>query len=353
MKKILLFSKYGEWEENSYYRYFHYIPNLKKNNFELKPLPFFSQKANMSITLEGRVSLVQYILAYIKRLYNLLKRETFHGAIVDLELFPYIPFGIENLFFSVELPVILDIYNGDFHKYSNNSHFLHRHILSDKIPLWIARSEAVLVSNFELEEFVKTWNANSFTIPFAFQKDYLPIQKESFESHEILIGWSGSFYTSNYLKLIFEPLRELKRFFPLKLFLLGGNSDLNYPIKTEIIDYKKEIELSLLSKVDIAIHPLQSTLREKDNPCLDVLKYMYLGLPVVSTWNNTVKLYIENSENGFLAKTTDDWYLYLRMLIEDETLRKEMGSKAKAKAEAFFSPQQGFERLLEIFRKVF
>lgn len=353
MKKILLFSKYGAWEENSYYRYFQYIPNLKKNNFELKPLPFFSQKANMSITLRGRVSLIQYIFAYMKRFYNLLKRETFHGAIVDLELFPYIPFGIENLFFSVELPVILDIYNGGFHKYSYELNFFLKKFLSNKIPLWIARSQAILTSNLEIEQFSKTWNENSFTIPFAFKKDYLPIQKESFESHEIIIGWSGSFFTSKYLKFLFEPLRELKRFFPLKLFLLGGNSDLNYPIKTEIIDYKKEIELSLLSKVDIAIHPLPSTLREKDDPSLDVLKYMYLGLPVISTWNNTVKLYIENSENGFLARTTDDWYLYLRMLIEDETLRKEMGSKAKAKIDTFFSPQQSLERLLEIFKKVF
>ncbi len=353
MKKILLFLKYGDWEENSYYRYFQYFNILNQSGFEVKAYPFFSRKIEKTYFHYGKINFLQKIYSYIKRMYVLITEKNFHGVWLDLELFPYIPFELENLFFSIDMPILLDIQNSFYYKYSHGVNYIQKKFLSQKIPLWIARSQVITVSNYEIEGFAKPWNQNIHLLPFGFKESFLPIQKKTQATHEFAIGWTGSRYSSRFLISIFDCLRELKRFFPIKLYLVGGEKSLAYPVKTEIFDWNKEIELSLLSKADILINPLPMTLREKGNPSLKLLKYMTLGLPIITSPSGGAKMYIEHSVNGFIAYSQDDWYLYLRQLLEDEVLRQEFGKQAKLTLETSFNFQNSVDSLVEIFKNVF
>lgn len=353
MKKILLFSKYGNWEENSYYRFFQYFQSLKQNGFFIYAYPLFSKESEKSYLRNGKPNFLQKLYSYIRRAYVLFTEDSFDGIWLDSELFPYIPFGLENLFFSVDTPIVFDLQNSFYSKYSHGRGYIQKKFLSQKIPLWIARSQAVIVANHEIENFAKIWNPKVFMIPFLLKESFIPVQKESHNTHEIAIGWTGSPYTSKFLISIFDCLRELKRVFPIKLYLIGGNKNLNYPVKTEILSWNKKTEISLLSKANIAINPFPKTLGDRDDSPVRLLKYMLSELPIITSPFEGIEIYIDHAINGFIAHTQDDWYLYLRQLLEDENLRKELGSQAKGKLEASLKIETALKTLLEVFEDVF
>jgi len=56
-----------------------------------------------------------------------------------------------------------------------------------------------------------------------------------------------------------------------------------------------------------------------------------LGVPTVAVANQTFSQAIADGENGFLAKSEEEWIKKISLLIENETLRREMGEKARAK----------------------
>src|SRR4029434_7091268 len=60
--------------------------------------------------------------------------------------------------------------------------------------------------------------------------------------------------------------------------------------------------------------------------------------PTVASPTGPYRRAIEHGRTGFLAASADDWYGYLRMLIEDPALRDRVGRAAYHEALARFGP---------------
>ena len=150
-------------------------------------------------------------------------------------------------------------------------------------------------------------------------------------------------------KVILKLLHEYKN---LEFHIVG-----HLELADEFEKYKKQIKrkkymnyLSLLkysSKMDINIAPL-----EMNNPYnegkseIKIFEAALVKLPSVVSSTSTYSKCITNEVNGFVAQNADDWYKYLKMLIDSKQLRMSVGQKAYEDfAENFYLKNNAAETL--------
>ena len=94
-----------------------------------------------------------------------------------------------------------------------------------------------------------------------------------------------------------------------------------------------------MARFDVNLAPL-----ETGNPFCEAkseLKFFeaaLVGVPTVASPTGPYRRVIAHGKTGFLAASADDWYGYLRMLIEDPALRDRVGRAAYHEALARFGP---------------
>ncbi|RLE46389.1 MAG: hypothetical protein DRJ31_10075 [Candidatus Methanomethylicota archaeon] len=79
---------------------------------------------------------------------------------------------------------------------------------------------------------------------------------------------------------------------------------------------------------------------------------MAMGIPVVASPVGEQKYVVKHGVSGFLARNEDEWYNYLRMLIEDENLRRRVGREGRKTAERELSLEVNGEKLYKIIKTV-
>lgn len=133
-------------------------------------------------------------------------------------------------------------------------------------------------------------------------------------------------------------INVLQKYPQARLFLVGPletESKLNvFKDRIEQLPYvQRDKHFANIASVDISVAPL-----EIGNPFCESkseLKFFEAGIVSVPTIASAAAPYreaIEDGIDGFVASTTEEWTEKLSRLIEDESLRKEMGEKARAKA---------------------
>jgi glycosyltransferase involved in cell wall biosynthesis len=108
-----------------------------------------------------------------------------------------------------------------------------------------------------------------------------------------------------------------------------------------------------LSHIDIGLLPLvQDTKFNKSKSPTKLFEYMAMAKPTVSSNIGEAAEIIQDGENGFLAKDKEEFIKKMQILIEDSTLRQEMGDKACKTIENNYSLKVLGKRLYEILRTI-
>lgn len=124
-----------------------------------------------------------------------------------------------------------------------------------------------------------------------------------------------------------------------------GHEDIYEWIKGRFREY--------IDEADIMITPLTE---DKYNRCKSSIKFIETasaGKPGV--WQD-IRQYsevVKNGENGFLARTQDDWYKAIKTLIEDKKLRKTMGENAFKTVKKDWQIQDHINDYASFFREVY
>lgn len=235
--------------------------------------------------------------------------------------------------------------------------------------------------SFCLEELVK--NADFVTVNGHYLMNYVkalnektaivhdPVDTELFNpklriSHEkITIGWEGA-PRSHYENLAFliDPLKRLAKEYDIRFKIVSYLGDLRVKKMFSKLEKLMEIDYGLehwvtmdefaesLSDFDILAAPLQRTPWYEGKSALRVGIGMAMGMPVVASPVGEQKYIIKDSLNGFLAQNEDDWYKYLKALIEDGELRETMGKNGRETAEKKLSLRVCSKKLFDIIASV-
>jgi len=86
-----------------------------------------------------------------------------------------------------------------------------------------------------------------------------------------------------------------------------------------------------LHSFDIGLMPLADDVWTRGKCGFKLLQCMAMGLPVVCTPVGMNTEIISDGEEGFWARSSDEWIEKLGLLIKDRNLQKSIGSKARKK----------------------
>ena len=163
-------------------------------------------------------------------------------------------------------------------------------------------------------------------------------EKTSDSVVKLFYGSGTKAHNSDFNELIIPALEKLMGSYNVTLTIAGY---LELPSKF-LSQFKEKIKLipfssnykdylSLLSMSDINVATLHEDVL---NNCKSELKWMEAALfkiPSIVSSTENYRDVINHTENGFLAKNTQDWTNYLEILIKDSDLRKKIGNNAHAK----------------------
>jgi glycosyltransferase involved in cell wall biosynthesis len=107
-----------------------------------------------------------------------------------------------------------------------------------------------------------------------------------------------------------------------------------------------------LSSFSIGIMPLTDTLWTRGKCGYKILQYMAAGIPVVASAVGANNDIITHGENGFLAKTTNDWIEHISALVQNPELRQSFGRRGRELVERKYSLDQFAAGYIDLIREV-
>ncbi|PKM51926.1 MAG: hypothetical protein CVV02_04765 [Firmicutes bacterium HGW-Firmicutes-7] len=190
-------------------------------------------------------------------------------------------------------------------------------------------------------------------------------------NNPLIISWQqgcADAYVKEFL-MIKEPLNALHEKYGIELHLFGWHMGKDYPDKRqvvlEVLPFSKCIEyqsikeylihiVPQIAKSDIFIMPYN--MRDKDRigkSGFGLKRVMSLGIPVVATDSIHHRSMIENGVHGFLATTEEEWFDYIKALIEDVKLRERFSLNARNLIEEKYNEAAVLKGFISVVNKHF
>lgn len=350
--KILLLSRYENLGPSSRYRFYQYLPYLRKEGIEIIVAPLFNNNYIKDLYAGRNKNLLKILKAYAKRIINLHYANNFDLIWIEKETLPWLPAWIEFNLGLKRTSYIVDYDDAIFHKYDQNHFKLIRWVLGQKIDRIMQYATFILVGNEYLLERAKKAGAKKIKVlPTVIDLKKYPITL--FNNNDIFtIGWIGSPITSHYLKLIIPALEEVCKNNTARLVLIGakrGDLPTNMPVK--YVSWSEETEIKEIQKFDVGIMPLPDNAWERGKCGIKLIQYMACGKPIIGSPVGVNCEIIKHGINGFLAKNISDWKKYLLVLKKSKILRKKMGKCGRKIVEKKYCLQVTAPKLYKILLK--
>ena len=179
---------------------------------------------------------------------------------------------------------------------------------------------------------------------------YKPIIKQNKKT--ISIGWTGTFSTKKYLKVIEPVIKKLSKIRNINFIVI---SDFDYALEdVNVINIKwnKINEIKDLQKIDIGVYPLFKDEWVLGKSGLKALQYMALSIPTISTNYGNIKDIINNEQNGFLVNNSEEWLKILIKLCDDIDLRNFIGNNGRKVVEKYYSLKVISKKYQSVIKKL-
>jgi processive 1,2-diacylglycerol beta-glucosyltransferase len=217
----------------------------------------------------------------------------------------------------------------------------------------IVEADLVTTTSPYLEAYLRPFNPNTRMLPNYLDDTTwkMPARRETPEpaadhrnyySAPIVIGYMGSNTHLPDLQMIAPALEDLLNRYQEKLSLKfwGGEPPpgiRQHPnvswIPLEIPDYAQFADYFSEQKCDIFIAPLVDTPFNRSKSPIKFFEYSILGVPGIYSRIPPYEDVIHHGQNGFLASTTDEWISCLENLIENPSIRFNLGQCAQQDVE--------------------
>ena len=121
-----------------------------------------------------------------------------------------------------------------------------------------------------------------------------------------------------------------------KILIIGSKLNINNS-HIKCLAWSSKHEIQNLKKIDIGLMPLPNNVWTKGKCGLKILQYLSLGVPSLVSNVGINSEIITNRKNGFLINNNKDWEIYLKKLINDQSLVLKMGINGRQTVVKHFS----------------
>lgn len=296
---------------------------------------FFYQPGNMHIKI--RV----FVKSWLRRLKHVLNAGNYDIVFVHREAFMTGSIFFEKLIKKSGAKLVFDfddaIWHYDVSDANRKLGWLKRPSKTKEI---IRLSDAVIAGNSYLSNYASPLNNKVSVIPTTIDTNYhKPHVLRDWDPATVCIGWTGSLTTVKHFRTIEPVLKRIKEKYGDKVrFKLIGDATYHNPeIDLRGVAWKLESEVEDLSDIDIGIMPLPNDEWAKGKCGFKGLQYMAMEVPAVLSPVGVNMEIIRHGENGFLASAEEEWESVLSLLIENPSLRREIGKSARKDIEQKYS----------------
>ncbi|MBW2983761.1 glycosyltransferase [Candidatus Woesearchaeota archaeon] len=200
----------------------------------------------------------------------------------------------------------------------------------DKEITFIKLMDGIIIVNPLQGKDIQQYNSNFrlIEVPIINHQHKEDYRKEG----PINILWDGFAVNMKFMNKLNLIIKKISKNTKHKINMIYHT---NTPSKDEGIIKYVEWKLSdwekMLASSDIAvtIKPLDDEFQQRNKPSAKVNTYRAAGLPVVCTPSAADKLVIKHGKTGYFAYTDEDWYNYLKKLIENPKLREKIGKAGR------------------------
>lgn len=171
------------------------------------------------------------------------------------------------------------------------------------------------------------------------------------DDNKVRIGWTGSHSTLKYLHEIESVLIKILHDYPQVEFVVIADKPpaVQAVQSVKFVPWNTETEIQDLLEFDIGIMPLPDDKWAQGKCGFKALQYMALEFPAVASPVGVNTRIINHGKNGFLCNTPGDWDATLRMLIESEAVRKQIGSNGRKTILESYSVTSNASNFLSLF----
>lgn len=208
----------------------------------------------------------------------------------------------------------------------------------------VSGADTVIAANEYLAAYARQFSDKVLRVPTAIDLDLYCRPYTTHRNEEPVIGWIGTPWNLEYLRLLRAPLRRLRGSHDFVLTLITdplGARDLNLPedIPLRVLPWRLDKFTENLASFDIGVCPLPDTPWTRGKSGYKVLEYMAMRIPPVASPVGELAHIVTHGEDGLLAATEDEWFTSLRTLIDQPELRERIGDAGRRKVEQHFSTE--------------
>ncbi len=326
-------------------------PYLNKQGITIDYFPFVDEGLTKVIYKEGNLTakIRELLKSNLRRVNHILKAKEYDLVFLYRTASMIGPAWMEKFLKWRNIPIIYDFDDSIFLTDTSkaNRRFAWAKF-SGKTADICRISTNITVGNEFLADYARQYNDRVTVVPTSIDTDKYQPKKNKKSTGKVKVGWTGS-STSQYHLEQFEPvLIELLKERDVEIRVISNRKPAFEKIPSEWRAWSPEGEIDEISQIDIGIMPTPDDDWSRGKCALKALQYMSLGIPAVCSDVGANREVVRHGENGFLAKTTEQWLESLKKLIDDESLRQRLGKEARRTVVENYS----MEKCAENFAKV-
>ncbi|HRH44216.1 MAG TPA: glycosyltransferase [Pyrinomonadaceae bacterium] len=313
------------------YRIEQWEKYLNEEGIEIDYFSFADEKLLKTMPKNGQILAKISVIgkAFLRRFSQLSALRKYDAIFIYRAAAMVGPALIERIIKLLHKPIIFDFDDAIFLTHTHEANKLFGWAKFAKKTDAICRlSTSVTVGNAWLAEYARKHNKNVTIIPSSVDTDFfVPMEKET--RQKVIVGWTGSSTSQTHLEMYVPLLREISQKLPIELHVHSDRSPNLEDVPFVWHKWSADTEVEIISDFDIGIMPMPDDEWSQGKCSMKALLYMSLGVPTVCSDIGMNREVVSNGENGFLAKTNEDWFEAIKTLVENKGLRQKMGEKSR------------------------
>jgi glycosyltransferase involved in cell wall biosynthesis len=294
------------------------------------------------------VEFLPIISAGFERVLLLFRKERFDAAIVQCELFPFVPYWLERM--SLKVPYIYDFDDAWYLRYRVGKLAGLRTLLGEKTDFAIRDASAVTAGNECLASYARGFNGAVTLLPSAVDTArFVPTLKP--KNPVFTVGWIGSPSTAPYLQSLVKPLQRFGKDRSIRLIVVGGSAPRIEGIEVIEVPWSEDKEVELINSFDIGVMPLPDDQWARGKCAFKLIQYMACGVPVVAS-RIGANIDLVTEDCGFLVSTPDEWVDAVSQFFEQPLMRLKMGAASRKRVIDAYSLDSNVPLFVNVIRKI-
>ena len=270
--------------------------------------------------------------------------------------------GLKKIFPEKPIVVEIDDYCLEINHYSPASKvYLPGNEAPESVIAHIAEADMLIVSTPYLKKLYTPYNKNIQIIRNCIDFDLWDklVSKEK-DTKRLRFGWVGAATHSEDLRFIEKPIERILEKYPFVEFMFGGGTPgflvkkhdriLSDNIWHNVYKYPQSLKDR---NVDIGLAPLLDNNFNRAKSNLRWLEYSALKIPTICSKVGHFKDTLKTNDTAILCSEPDEWFEAMSLLIENETLRKQIGINAYNEVKKNFNIKVISKKYTEILKGIY